>query len=144
MFDEGANIILFNMRNPPGSELTDNAVNPAWRKMLMFAIMFVTWNVTDSTQHVTRLLRNLTYEWNPRWKTLTPTSGTYMPESDYIEPNWQESFHGSKYPRLLEIKKRWDPESVSYATNTVGSEEWMLGDTIMGHLPSQNSKLCRK
>ncbi|KAK5655061.1 hypothetical protein OQA88_5960 [Cercophora sp. LCS_1] len=144
VFDEGANMILFNMRNPPGSELIDNAVNPAWRKVLMFAIMFVTWNVTDSPEYVTQLSRNLTYEWNPRWKKLTPGSGTYNSESDYIEPEWQQSFHGSKYPRLLEIKKKWDPEGVFYATNAIGSEEWVLGETIMGHLPSQNSRLCRK
>ncbi|KAK4185687.1 FAD binding domain-containing protein [Podospora australis] len=145
--EEGANMVLFNMRNGrPGAntELIDNAVNPAWRKVLMFAIMFVTWNVTDSPEYVTQLSRNLTYEWNPRWKALTPGGGTYMSESDYIEPNWQESFHGDKYPRLLEIKKKWDPLGVFYATNAVGSEEWVLGETIMGHLPSQNSRLCRK
>ena len=144
VFDEGANMIMFNMRNPPGSSAIDNAVNPAWRDLLMFAIMFVTWNVTAPATYATQLSRNLTYEWNPRWKALTPGSGTYMSESDYIEPDWQQSFHGDKYPRLLSIKQKWDPESVFYATNAVGSEEWQLSGTIMGHLPSQNSKLCRK
>lgn len=142
--DEGANILLFNMRNPPGSVQIDNAVNPAWRDVLMFAIMFVNWNVTDPAPYVEQLSRNLTYEWNPRWKALTPGSGTYMSESDYIEPSWQESFHGVKYPRLLSIKQKWDPKDVFYATNAVGSEKWQLGETIMGHLPSQNSKLCLK
>ncbi|KAK3996644.1 FAD binding domain-containing protein [Cladorrhinum sp. PSN332] len=142
--DEGSNILLFNMRNPPGSAGIDNAVNPAWRDVLMFAIMFVNWNVTDPAPYVEQLSRNLTYEWNPRWKTLTPGSGTYMSESDYIEPDWQESFHGDKYARLLEIKEKWDPEHVFYATNAVGSEKWRLGEVIMGHLPSQNSRLCLK
>ncbi|KAK4442926.1 FAD binding domain-containing protein [Podospora aff. communis PSN243] len=144
VFDEGSHILQFNIRNPPGTDAIDNAVNPAWRKVLMFAIMFVTWNVTDSPEFVNQFSRNLTYEWNPRWRALTPGSGTYMSESDYIEPNWQESFHGSKYPRLLAIKKKWDPQGVFYATNAVGSEEWQLGELIMGHLPSQNSRLCRK
>ncbi|KAK3358149.1 FAD binding domain-containing protein [Lasiosphaeria hispida] len=144
VFDEGSHILLFNIRNPPGSDQINNAVNPAWRKILMFAIMFVTWNVTDPTPYVTELSRNLTYEWNPRWKALTPGSGTYMSESDYIEPNWQESFHGDKYPQLLKVKQKWDPDHVFYATNAVGSEAWQLSEVIMGHLPSQNSKLCRK
>ncbi|KAH8714032.1 FAD binding domain-containing protein [Phaeosphaeriaceae sp. PMI808] len=144
VFDEGANMILFNMRNPPGAEAIDNAVNPAWRRVLMFAIMFITWNVTDPAPYATQLSRNLTYEWNPRWRALTPGSGTYMSESDYIEPDWQESFHGNTYQRLLQTKRRWDPQGVFYATNAVGSEDWQLEDTIMGHLPSQNSKLCRK
>ncbi|KAK1833982.1 FAD binding domain-containing protein [Podospora conica] len=142
--EEGANILLFNMRNPPGAGGVDNAVNPAWREVLMFAIMFVNWNVTDDAGRVERMSRNLTEVWNPRWKALTKGSGTYMSESDYIEPEWQESFHGDKYPRLLEIKERWDPEGVFYATNAVGSERWELSEKIMGHLPSQNSRLCRK
>lgn len=144
VFDEGANMILFNIRNPPSSSLIPNAVNPAWRRILMFAIMFVTWNVTDPAPYVTQKSRNLTCEWNPRWKALTPGSGTYMSESDYIEPNWQESFFGNKYERLLETKKKWDPEGVFYAQNAVGSEEWEMSEMLLGHLPSQNSKLCRK
>ncbi|KAM7196818.1 6-hydroxy-D-nicotine oxidase [Rhypophila sp. PSN 637] len=131
VFDEGANLIMFNIRNPPGTDKIDNAVNPAWRDVLMFAIMFVTWQVGDSAEYVTQLNRNLTYEWNPR-------------ESDYIEPNWQESFHGWKYKRLLEIKKKVDPWDVFYATNAVGSEAWVLEGTLLGHLPSQNSRLCMR
>jgi hypothetical protein len=144
VFDEGANMIMFNMRNPPGSASIDNAVNPAWRDILMFAIMFVTWNVTDSTEYVTQKSRNLTYEWNPRWKKLTPGGGTYMSESDYIEPDWQQSFHGDKYGRLYDIKQKWDPEGVFYAQNAVGSEDWQMSEILLGHLPSQNSRLCRK
>jgi hypothetical protein len=144
VFDEGANMIMFNMRNPPGSAAINNAVNPAWRDLMMFAIMFVTWNVTDSPSYVETKSRNLTYEWNPRWKKLTPGGGTYMSESDYIEPDWQQSFHGSKYSKLYEIKQKWDPDRVFYAQNAVGSEDWEMSETLMGHLPSQNSKLCRK
>ena len=144
VFDEGANLIMFNIRNPPGTDAIDNSVNPAWRKVLMFAIMFVTWQVTDQTEYVTQLSRNLTYEWNPRWRVLTPGSGTYMSESDYIEPNWQESFHGNKYARLYQIKQKVDPLGVFYAQNAVGSEDWGMEGSILGHLPSQNSRLCRK
>jgi len=59
-----------------------------------------------------------------------------MLESDYIEPNWQESFHGNKYPKLLEIKRCWDPQGVFYATNAVGSKDWQLGKLIMERLQS--------
>lgn len=144
VFDEGANLIMFNIRNPPGSSSIDNAVNPAWRKVLMFALMFVTWNPANSTEYVTQLSRNLTYEWNPRWKRLTPGSGTYMSESDYIEPSWQHSFHGANYERLYALKQKWDPEGVFYAQNAVGSEDWAMSEMLLGHLPSQNSKLCRQ
>jgi len=77
-------------------------------------------------------------------RTGTSTWGPVKNDMTAWEQRLQESFHGSKYPKLLGIKKRWDPQGVFYATNAVGSEEWQLGDLIMGHLPSQNSKLCRK
>ncbi|PVH95554.1 FAD binding domain-containing protein [Periconia macrospinosa] len=144
VFDAGASLIMFNIRNPPGSASIDNAVNPAWRDVLMFAIMFVTWSPSDSAEYVTQLSRNLTYEWNPKWTALTPGGGTYMSESDYIEPNWQQSFYGSKYKRLYELKQKWDPKGVFYAQNAVGSEDWEMEEMLLGHLPSQNSRLCRK
>lgn len=144
VFEQGANFIMFNMRNPPGSEKINNAVNPAWRKVIMFAIMFTTWNTTSTPQVATELSRKLTYEWNPRWIRLTPGSGTYMSESDYIEPDWRRSFHGDKYERLYELKQKWDPDGVFYAQNAVGMEDWEMGEMLLGHLPSQNSKLCRK
>lgn len=144
VFDAGARLIMFNMRNPPGSLALDNAVNPAWRDVLLFAIMFVTWNETAPAEYVERLSRNLTEVWNPMWRALTPGSGTYMSEADYVEPGWQESFHGEKYARLLEMKREWDPEGVFWAREAVGSEAWEESETLLGHLPSQNSKLCRR
>jgi hypothetical protein len=144
VYKDGANLLLFNIRNPPGSDKIDNAVNPAWRKVLMFALMFVTWNTSDSPEFVTSLSRNLTYEWNPRWRAITPGSGTYMSESDYIEPDRPQSFHGNTYPRLYQLKQKLDPDGVFYAQNAVGSEDWRMSEMLLGHLPSQNSKLCRK
>lgn len=144
VFDAGARLIMFNIRNPPGAADIDNAVNPAWRDVLLFAIMFVTWNETAPVEQVERLSRNLTEVWNPTWKALTPGSGTYMSEADYIEPNWQDSFHGDKYAKLLEVKRKWDPDCVFWAREAVGSEAWEESEVLLGHLPSQNSKLCRR
>jgi FAD/FMN-containing dehydrogenase len=41
-----------------------------------------------------------------------PDSGAYWSESDYNEPNWQQSFWGSNYPRLQAIKQDYDPTGV--------------------------------
>ncbi|MGZ6125697.1 MAG: FAD-dependent oxidoreductase [Myxococcales bacterium] len=54
----------------------------------------------------------------------TPGSGSYVNEADYFEPDWQRSFWGDNYPRLLEIKKTYDPGGLFYCHHCVGSESW--------------------
>ena len=39
-------------------------------------------------------------------------SGSYWNEADYYEPNWQRSFWGTNYARLLAIKQKYDPLGV--------------------------------
>ncbi len=53
----------------------------------------------------------------------TPDSGAYFNESGYDEPNPQTSFWGSNYPRLLEIKKAYDPSNLFTVHLGVGSSE---------------------
>jgi FAD/FMN-containing dehydrogenase len=50
--------------------------------------------------------------------------GAYVSESNYFEKNWQRSYWGSNYPRLLQIKKKYDPAGLFIVHNGVGSEEW--------------------
>ena len=52
----------------------------------------------------------------------TPMSGAYMNEADYFEPDWQRSFWGDHYPRLLEVKRRVDPTNLFRVHHGVGSE----------------------
>lgn len=51
-----------------------------------------------------------------------PHSGTYSNEADYFQQNWQQDFWGEHYPKLLEIKKKYDPEGVFTCHHAVGSE----------------------
>ena len=55
-------------------------------------------------------------------RVLTPGAGSYVNETDYFEPDWQDSFWGPNYPRLLEIKRRYDPQNVFRVHHGVGSE----------------------
>jgi FAD/FMN-containing dehydrogenase len=55
-------------------------------------------------------------------RALTPGAGSYVNETDYFEPDWQDSFWGANYPRLLEIKRRYDPHNVFRVHHGVGSE----------------------
>jgi FAD/FMN-containing dehydrogenase len=55
-------------------------------------------------------------------RMLTPGAGSYVNETDYFEPDWQDSFWGPNYPRLLEIKRRYDPQNIFRVHHGVGSE----------------------
>nr|WP_026253878.1 FAD-dependent oxidoreductase [Legionella shakespearei] len=54
--------------------------------------------------------------------SLSVNSGTYGNEADYFLPNWQAALWGRNYDRLLEIKHKYDPESLFTCHHCVGSE----------------------
>jgi len=56
-------------------------------------------------------------------RAATPDSGSYVNETDYFEPDWQRSFWGKNYARLLEIKRRYDPDGLFRCHHCVGSED---------------------
>ncbi|MEZ5970575.1 MAG: FAD-binding oxidoreductase [Hyphomonadaceae bacterium] len=51
-------------------------------------------------------------------------SGSYVSESDYFNESWREAFWGRNYPRLLAIKRRYDPNGLFIVHHGVGSEDW--------------------
>ncbi|MBS0382954.1 MAG: FAD-binding oxidoreductase [Proteobacteria bacterium] len=53
-----------------------------------------------------------------------PDAGSYVSESDYFLKDWQRAFWGSNYPRLLAVKKRYDPDGLFTVHHGVGSEQW--------------------
>jgi FAD/FMN-containing dehydrogenase len=55
-------------------------------------------------------------------RALAPGAGAYVNEADYFEPDWQASFWGANYPRLREIKQRYDPANIFRVHHGVGSE----------------------
>lgn len=51
-----------------------------------------------------------------------PQAGAYSNEADYFQRNWQQDFWGENYPKLLEIKKKYDPEGFFKCHHSIGSE----------------------
>jgi hypothetical protein len=57
-------------------------------------------------------------------RDLAPDMGAYLHEADTNEPNFQQTFWGDSYARLLEIKRKVDPDDVLWCKPWVGNERW--------------------
>ncbi|XP_002981361.2 uncharacterized FAD-linked oxidoreductase ARB_02478 [Selaginella moellendorffii] len=101
----------------------ENAVNPAWRRALLLAIISSGWSDGASLEEQREVARNVSAA-NKLLIDLTPGSGTYINEADFNEPDWQQSFFGEHYPRLQAIKSKVDPSGLFRCHHCVGSEKW--------------------
>jgi FAD/FMN-containing dehydrogenase len=57
-------------------------------------------------------------------RKLSPNSGSYVAESNFFEPDWQQSFWAANYRRLLAVKQTYDPDGLFFVHHGVGSEAW--------------------
>ena len=57
-------------------------------------------------------------------RKLLPRVGSYVWETDFFEPNWQDAFWGGNYARLRAIKQKYDPGGLFFLHHGVGSEDW--------------------
>jgi FAD/FMN-containing dehydrogenase len=57
-------------------------------------------------------------------RKLLPRVGSYVWETDYFQPHWQEAFWGDNYERLLAVKTKYDPDGLFFLHHGVGSEDW--------------------
>ncbi|KAF1955959.1 FAD binding domain-containing protein [Byssothecium circinans] len=118
-----------------------NSVNPAFRNEA--AQLIAVNNILDTSP--TGLAAAADFVTNTIMKPLrdaTPNGGSYANEADIAEPNWQQSFWGANYPRLVELKKLWDPTGLFYVYRGVNSESWVVEDGDRG-VQTQDGKLCR-
>ena len=66
-------------------------------------------------------------------RRLAPDTGTYLNEADPNEPDLPQAYWGANYPKLLDLKRRYDPTGVFWCAPCVGAEDWQLLD----------ARLCR-
>ena len=57
-------------------------------------------------------------------RKVAPDAGTYVAESSFFEREWQRAYWGPNYPKLLAIKKKYDPAGLFFVHHGIGSEEW--------------------
>lgn len=107
-----------------------NAVNPAWRDTLVQIQLLTSWNTEpDAWSTMIDLQQQMTDVLVPLLKKVTPSGASYMNEADFREADWKKEFFGKNYDRLLEIKNKWDPESLFYILKGVGSDAWDVDES---------------
>jgi FAD/FMN-containing dehydrogenase len=55
-------------------------------------------------------------------RAAAPETGAYVNECDYFQEDWQKAFWGANYPRLLRVKRLYDPDGLFTVHHGVGSE----------------------
>jgi FAD/FMN-containing dehydrogenase len=136
--EAGQTLVAFNMATRGSNP--DNAVNPAFRNSVYHIIVSTRIDPHSSAASINAARTAFTNGTMQKWRDVTPGSGAYVNEADRLEPNWQASFWGAKYERLLGIKREMDPRDNFWANRAVGSEGWRVesADGV-----SENGKLCR-
>ncbi|GAP88681.1 putative FAD binding domain protein [Rosellinia necatrix] len=113
-----------DVESPPVAQVSDNAVLPAWRQTAVQLILSAAWDWSVPRAEMARREGVVADELIPRLVQATPGSGAYLNEANMRQVDWQDAFFGPNYGRLLDIKNKYDPESLFYATQAVGSEAW--------------------
>jgi len=55
-------------------------------------------------------------------RAIAPNGGSYVSESNFFESDYQRSYWGTNYPRLVTIKQEYDPARLFAVHNGIGSE----------------------
>jgi hypothetical protein len=101
----------------------DIGLNPAWRKMILhFSILPPNQGDAKTVPAVQRIYRRVQDDVEASIEKISVGSAAYFNEASYLEPEWQKTFWGSNYPRLLEVKRKYDPINTLWCSPCVGSE----------------------
>ncbi|KAF9161135.1 hypothetical protein DFQ26_004821 [Actinomortierella ambigua] len=109
------------------------SVSPAWRSTQLMVTTIVEWPETAKYAVQQNAMQTLSKAMD-RLRHLTPGSGAYFNEADLLEPDWQTSFFGNNYPRLRQVKNKYDPKGFFVCRKCVGSEDWDEGLMCRTHV----------
>ncbi|KAI1809726.1 FAD-binding domain-containing protein [Poronia punctata] len=99
-----------------------NSISPSWRQSVIHATTGLSAPFLDLSGRK-EVLAAVNAKTEPLRK-LAPNMGSYLNENNPEEPNWQTSFWGDNYDRLLQIKGAVDPNDVFWCHPCVGNDRW--------------------
>ncbi|KAM5346283.1 hypothetical protein ACJ41O_009288 [Fusarium nematophilum] len=141
--EDGAFLVHYNINADEPENAPESSANPAWRDVMMFNIIGLTWNKDTSESEVAAIHEKLTNDLVQRLKDISPGAGGYLNEGDVMDPEFAKTFYGDNYGRLVEIKRKIDPKDVFWAPTAVGSENWYVTGQ-KDYVTKQNGRLCRR
>ncbi|KAL4778071.1 hypothetical protein BJX76DRAFT_344224 [Aspergillus varians] len=106
-----------------------NAIFAPWREAAISLQIGISWNNTAPWSQMLAEQKVMTEELVPQLEAVSPGSGAYENESNFLQPNWKETFFGSNYAKLAQIKAKWDPSHFFYVLKGVGSDHWTVSDS---------------
>ncbi|KAK1774692.1 hypothetical protein QBC45DRAFT_424336 [Copromyces sp. CBS 386.78] len=115
------------------SKAYPNSVNPLFESAIHIGVFGFPYNHLDFAANI-YAQDKITNVFGAALEKLTPGGGAYLNEGDPHQPDWQTTFYGENYERLLAIKNKYDPEGLLYALTAVGSEQWVQ---------KEDGRLCR-
>ncbi|KAK4173104.1 hypothetical protein QBC36DRAFT_336536 [Triangularia setosa] len=108
----------------PQSEWAKSAINPRFRNVVDKLITIVPVSGDAPLAAKAEAQNRLTNIVDGALRAAAPNGASYINEADPFQPDWQNAFWGTNYQRLLQIRRKYDPEGVFYAVSTPGTEKW--------------------
>jgi len=90
----------------------DNAVLPAWRQALTHLIGY-------------KVIGNWSID---SLRKISPDSGAYANEAFPLSENWQQDFWGANYPKLSQLKAKYDPKMLLWVSPGINADYYEVRD----------------
>ncbi|KAL7937844.1 hypothetical protein V8C35DRAFT_293793 [Trichoderma chlorosporum] len=104
--------------NTPDAD-EETSVNPAWRDALWHFAPTTGWAPDTPATVVTQLTTAVRAALDII-KAPLDVQAAYLNEADPEEPDWEHVFFGKHYDKLLQIKRKWDPDTMLNCKACVG------------------------
>ncbi|KAK0475870.1 FAD-binding domain-containing protein [Armillaria novae-zelandiae] len=103
----------------------DSAIHPAWRTTKTHIILANTWEDSTSLSNILSIQNTFKDSQLPILQQIAGSPGAaYSNEADSLEEDFKTTFFGRNYPRLEDIKRRYDPKDLFIVAAGVRSDKW--------------------